>query len=329
MMRIKTLMFLTISFVCTASHALADTVDIREWLIPWENSEPKDTFVDSRGRVWFAGFGDHYIGIFSRETAEFNRYDLRKGTAPSALLIDSNQVIWYAGNGRRHIGMLDPGAGRTTEIGMPDRKAKEPRSMVFGPNGDIWFSVENGDFVGRLRTGSGEIDLVPVPGGKSRPFGLAVSPANELWVAASGRNALLRIDPALMKIAEVQTPNEDSRLRRIVTSSDNHVWYADYELGQLGRYQPHTGEFTEWQLPGGTESRPFGMAIDRDDRIWLVETGGIPNRLIGFDTATETFLTETDIPSGAGSVSHLFYAESLGEIWFATATNYIGRARIH
>ena len=51
--------------------------------------------------------------------------------------------------------------------------------------------------------------------------------------------------------------------------------------------------------------------------------------MVEFDTGSGSFLTETDIPSGAGSVSHLFYHEPLGEVWFGTETNYIGRARVH
>ena len=64
-------------------------------------------------------------------------------------------------------------------------------------------------------------------------------------------------------------------------------------------------------------------------RRWIVETGRDPNRLIGFDTASQTFVSETGIPSGAGSVSDMFYDETSGEIWFGTRSNYIGRAKVH
>ena len=329
MMKIKTLILLLVIPLFCSTASIADTVDIREWLIPWERTEPTDTFVDSRGRIWFVAFSGSYIANFSPETEEFNRYDLRKGTAPSAVLVDENGLIWYASNKRRHIGSLTPSTGRVTELEMPDRKAKGLRSLTFDQNGNIWFTSEDGNFVGRLRTSTGEIDLIPIPTKDSRPFGITINSIQEPWVAASGRNALIHIDPFTMTITEIETPNEGSRPRRLVTTSDDRVWYADYELGLLGRYEPQSGEFREWPMPGGAESRPFGMAVDRDDRIWIVETGLIPNRLIGFDAGTETFLTETDIPSGAGSVSHLHYSENSGETWFATATNYIGRAKIH
>ena len=309
--------------------AVADTVDIREWLVPWENAGPTDPYLDARGRVWFISPRGDFVGNFSPDSAEFNRYDLRKGTAPAALLVDGNRNIWYASGKRRHIGMLNPGTGRVTEFEMPDRQAKDLRTLVFDRTGDLWFTAQAGNFVGRLRLSDSTIDLVPVPTRKSGPFGIAVNSRSELWVAASQRNALIHVDPVNMSVTEIATPHEDSRLRRLVVTSDDRVWYADYALGSLGRYDPRSGQFSEWPMPGGTGSRPFGMTVDRDDRIWVIETGRVPNRLIAFDTKTTSFLTETDIPSGAGSVSQLFYAEWSGEIWFGTESNYVGRARVH
>jgi virginiamycin B lyase len=41
------------------------------------------------------------------------------------------------------------------------------------------------------------------------------------------------------------------------------------------------------------------------------------------------YFSETDIPSGAGSVRHMYYFEPAGEVWFGTDANTIGRARVH
>ena len=51
--------------------------------------------------------------------------------------------------------------------------------------------------------------------------------------------------------------------------------------------------------------------------------------LVGFDPATGEFFSQTDIPSGGGTVRHMVYYEPAGELWFGTDTNYIGRAAIH
>jgi len=329
MMKIKTIMILLLILTIPALEAVGDTVDIKEWLVPWKKSAPTAAFVDAGGRVWFVGENDHYIANFSPETGEFNRYDLRKGTAPTALVVDANRTIWFSSSKRRHIGSLNPGTGRVTEFTMPDTKAKDPVSITLSPTGDIWFTVENSNFIGRLNTSNGDIDLVSLATKKVRPHGIVLAPDGNAWAAAAGQNILLRVSQSGMSITEIRTPNAKSRFRRIVATSDNMIWYADYELGNLGRYNPLNGEFTEWALPGGPDSRPHGMAVDKNDRIWIVETGHEPNSLIGFDTETGSFLTQTSIPSGAGSVSQMHYHEAAGEIWFATQTNYIGRAKVH
>ncbi len=329
MMRIKNLMILLAISAWPPLDALADTVDIREWLVPWENSEPGHVFVDSGGRVWFASERGDYIGNFTPETGEFNRYDLRKGTVPTGLVIDANLLIWFPSNKRRHIGSLDPATGRVNELAMPDKKAKDPLSIALDRSGDMWFTVENGNFLGRLKAGSARIDLIPLPTKKIRPHGIVIDSNGNPWAAGSGQNVLLRVSRSDLSVSEIRTPHEESRFRRIVATSDNRIWYADYELGSLGHYDPQSGEFSEWELPGGPESKPHGMTVDKNDRIWIVETGRIPNRLIGFDTTTRSFLTESDIPSGAGSVSDLHYYEAAGEVWFGTLTNYVGRAKVH
>lgn len=329
MIQFRTTIVLLFGLAATFPDAAADTVDIREWLVPWQKTVPTDAWVDARGRVWFVGSKGDYIANFSQQTNEFNRYDLRKGTGPAALLVDDDRNLWFASNRRRFIGILSPGTGRITEVEMPDRKAKELRSLTFDRNGDVWFTAEDGNFIGRVHVADNEVSLIPIATGNARPFGIAISSTNEPWVAASGRNLLLRVDPATLSIEEIEMPGENSRPRRIVITSDDQVWYADHDRGLLGRYDPERRQFTEWSMPGGEDSRPYGMAVDRNDRIWIVETGSVPNRLVGFDTGIGSFLTETEIPSGAGSVSHLHYVEAAGEIWFGTETNYIGRAIVH
>jgi virginiamycin B lyase len=70
------------------------------------------------------------------------------------------------------------------------------------------------------------------------------------------------------------------------------------------------------------------MASDDQDRIWLVETGRQPNRLVGFDPKTEKFFGITAIPGGGGTVRHMMFDGRSGQIWFGTDNNTIGRAEV-
>lgn len=309
--------------------ARADSVEISEWLVPWEKSRPRDPDVGSDGRVWFVGQRGDYVANLRPETGDFARYDLSRGAGPHNLIVADDGTIWYAGNADRHIGHLDPATARIERIEMPERKARDPHTLVFDANGDIWFTVQQGNFVGKLTVATREVQLIEVPTRKARPYGIVINSAGEPWVAAFGTSKLLRIAPDTMTLSEIDLPDDDARPRRLVTTSDDTVWWGDYERGYLGSFEPASGVFTEWPMPAGEDSRPYAMAADRDDRVWIVETGIEPNRLVGFDPATGEFFSQTDIPSGGGTVRHMVYFEPAGELWFGTDTNYIGRAAIH
>ena len=49
---------------------------------------------------------------------------------------------------------------------------------------------------------------------------------------------------------------------------------------------------------------------------------------MGFDPATETFFSITDIGSGGGTVRHMMFYGPTRTIWFGADTNTIGRAEV-
>jgi len=106
------------------------------------------------------------------------------------------------------------------------------------------------------------------------------------------------------------------------------IFYVDYSRGYIGRYDRGSGDFKEWPLPGGDRSRPYGTAMDHQEIFWIAESGLDPNRLVGFDPENENFFGITEIPSGGGTIRHMYFHPPKREIWFGTDTNNIGRAVI-
>jgi virginiamycin B lyase len=49
---------------------------------------------------------------------------------------------------------------------------------------------------------------------------------------------------------------------------------------------------------------------------------------VGFDSKTEKFFGITPITSGGGTVRHMTFDKSTGQIWFGTDNNTIGRAEV-
>jgi virginiamycin B lyase len=171
------------------------------------------------------------------------------------------------------------------------------------------------------------VRLVKIPTPGARPYGIALDSKGRPFFNEFGTARLGTLDPATLALKEYPLP-EGTRGRRIAITSDDKVWYVDYGRGKLARLDPASGKVDEWAAPSGDQSLPYAMAGDDRDRLWFVETGPQPNRLVGFDPKTSTYFANTPIAGGAGTVRHMVFVRAGRELWFGTDKNTIGRARI-
>ncbi len=331
-------LILTVGLVPAPAYAQdmtgGDEVQIEEWQVPWDGTRPRDPYVGPDGKVWFVGQTGHYAAYLDPGTGEFNRYDLPEGAGPHNLVVDDEGIVWYTGNRVGDLGRIDPASGAIQTFPLPDPDARDPHTLVFAEGDEMWFTVQNGNFIGRFSRDTHEFDLVRTPTvetqrgmGSSRPYGIKMDSQNRPWVVLFNTNQIAMVEEETMDLVTYDLP-EGARPRRLVISSDDMIWYVDYARGYLGKLDPETGDVQEWENPSGSESRPYAVEIDPDDRIWYVETGVRPNRFVGFDTRTEEVFSVTDIPSGGGSVRHMFYDAETNSIWFGADTNTVGRAKL-
>jgi virginiamycin B lyase len=319
------------SSLAPASGVAQENATLQEWIVPWPNSRPRDPYVAPDGKVWFVGQASHYAAYLDRNTGEFRKFDLDDGTGPHTLVVDDAGIVWYTGNLANHIGRLDPATGQIEKIWMPDEAARDPHTIAFSQDGDMWFTVQGGNFVGFMDKDTRDVELIHAPevasgrSRSSRPYGIKMDSNDHPWIALFNTNLIATVDPATMEMTTFELP-EGARPRRLVITSDDRVWYTDYSRGYLGMLDPTTGTVREWLNPSGEGSRPYGMAVDADDRIWFVESGVQPNKFVGFDPATDEFISVTDVESGGGSVRNMYYERSTNTVWFGTDANTIGKA---
>lgn len=76
-------------------------------------------------------------------------------------------------------------------------------------------------------------------------------------------------------------------------------------------------------MPSGHSSKPYGMALDSNGRLWIAETGQYPNRIVVFDSKDKKFISSTQVPSG-GAIRHMHYDNKRDKVWFGVDTGYIG-----
>ncbi|GAB4187409.1 MAG: hydrolase [Wenzhouxiangellaceae bacterium] len=299
---------------------------IKEWLVPWPDSRPRDPYRAPDGSVWLVGQGDDYAARFNPDDESFQRFDLPPGTGPHNIIVAADGAPWYAGNRNAHIGRLNPETGEITRFPTPEDQLKDPHTLIFADSGMLWFTSQWANHIGRLNPQNGAVEAVAVPTQKARPYGIVLDSDGQPWIALLGTNKLATVDPATMSLTEIELPRADARPRRLAVTSDDMIWYVDYQQGYLGCYDPDSGDFREWRAPGKDRSGPYAMAADNQGRLWFFETWQQPNRLVGFDPRTESFFSLSDVPSGGGTVRHMVFDPRDNALWFGTDTNYLGKA---
>lgn len=321
--------FAALAIWCAATpHAKAEEfgLAITEWEVPYDNDRPRDPYRAPDGRVWFVGQTGDYAGILDPDKGTFERIELPEGAGPHTVIVNESGA-WYAGNRAAHIGRIDPATGRIDRYAMPGEQARDPHTMAFDADGNIWFTAQHTNQLGHLDVQTREVRVFPLRTPHSRPYGLALDPDGRPWAVLFGSNRLATVDPATGELEEIVLPRAEARPRRIAITSDGRIWYVDFVEGYLGVYDPRSQEFSEWQTPGGPRAGLYAMGADAQDRLWMVTTGEVPNRFIGFDPATGRFSAQVDVPGGGGMVRHMSFDPRTGGFWFGTDFNTIGLAR--
>lgn len=315
-------------FAPIPSHVVAaqekNVPTVSEWTVPWPNSRPRDPAVAPDGRIWFVGQAGNYLAVFNPADKSFDRVEIDPGTHPHNLIVDNNGHIWYAGNRNGMIGRYDPATRQLSRYPMPDSTVRDPHTLLLDGKGHIYFTAQQAGHVGRLNMATGTISLVNVGRG-TRPYGIVIDGQGRPYFCEFGTNKIAMIDPATLELKEYQLP-EGSRPRRIAVDKDGKtIWYVDFSRGMLGRLDPATGKVTTFDSPSGQTARPYAMTADSEGRIWYVETGQRPNRLIGFDPGTERFVS--NIPIGrdaANTIRNMTWDPATRSIWYGSDANMLG-----
>ncbi|HJQ20619.1 MAG TPA: hypothetical protein VJ867_09745 [Gemmatimonadaceae bacterium] len=309
-----------------------DALTPREWQVPFGGARgrPRDPVMDAAGRVWFVGQAGNYVAYLDSRSGEFKRYAIDDGTGPHNISLDERGGVWFTGNRNGALYSLDPASGALKRIAL-DAAVRDPHTMIWTQDGIAWFTAQQSNYVGRLDRASGAVRLWRIAENGARPYGIVVDKSGRPWFDLFGTNRIGTIDPRTLELREYTLPADRARPRRIALTSDGGVWYGDYSRGYLGRLDPATGRVEEWPMPSGAASLPYAMTSDDRDRLWLVETGVQPNRLVAFDPSSHQWVANMPIASNgaaANTVRHMTFDARSRQIWFGTDAGTIGRVAV-
>ncbi|HEY5702083.1 MAG TPA: lyase [Gammaproteobacteria bacterium] len=317
-------------FVFLSGNAVENEVqvEIREWLVPWSDTEPRSPAVDKKGRIWFCGRTGHYLAYFNPESGKFKKFELDDKSMPQSLIINKKGQIWFSDPGRGYIGRLLLKSGKVEKYPMPENSGIDPYTLVFNDEGDIWFTAIGANAIGKLDTASGEVKYSSLETEAAKPLDIKLDSGERPWVSLSATNRLATIDTETFEVTEYEMSNQDIRPGRIAITSYNKIWFVDTLTGKLGRFNPKRNIYSQRTVPGGESAIPSAIIVDENDWLWFVETGLNPNRLVSYNPWDKEFTYISDIPSGGDRIDEMFFDKESGQIWFGSNTNFIGRAKL-
>jgi len=106
-------------------------------------------------------------------------------------------------------------------------------------------------------------------------------------------------------------PTSGQGARRVWSDSLGRVWVSEWNAAQVARYDPRSGQWREWKLPGKNPGA-YAVYVDDQDMVWLSDFGA--NALVRFDPTKETFEV-FPLPSSGANVRQLLGRS--GEVWGA------------
>jgi virginiamycin B lyase len=243
-------------------------------------------------------------------TGETHHIPLGIGSAPHGVIVGPDGAPWITDGGLNAIVRVDPDTEEVTTYPLPDGSGyANLNTAVFDQQGVLWFTGQTGVY-GRLDPAIGQVELFQALRGRG-PYGIAVTPDGEVYYASLAGSHIAQIDleSGAATVLEPPTPNQGAR--RVWADSQGYLWVSEWNAGQVARYDPATGEWREWRLPGNNPM-PYAVFVDDKDMVWLSDFGA--NALVQFDPRQEEF-TSFPLPSQSANVRQILGKP--GEVWGA------------
>lgn len=306
------LLLLALALSCApASSALAEPA----YSAVSSGSHPHDVAAVPKadGLVYFTAQRTGKLGILDPKSGKVEEVTLGAGSAPHGVVIGPDGAAWITDSGLNAIVRFDPKSRAVKSWPLPQEAANANlNTLTFDRRGRVWFTGQRG-FYGRLDPATGAMKVWKAPRGIG-PYGIATTPAGEVYYASLAGNHIAHIDLESGAATVIEPPTARQGARRIWSDSRGQLWVSYWNTGQVGKYDPATRTWREWQLPG--EAQAYAVWVDEQDKVWLTDFSS--NALVRFDPVSESFRS---FPSDRQGARVRQLAGRAGEVWGAESGN--------
>jgi virginiamycin B lyase len=276
---------------------------------PWSAVEDQD------GMVWipYHNRGNEVVRLHP-ETGELKRFALpfTETAGIHSAIPTSDGSVWFTEADMGRIGRLNPRTGEITEYQntLPNGRRAGSHTVRVGDRGFVWTS--GGPMISRFDPETKKFQHFDVGG----TYGNEMGHNGDQWftVFRETNGAIVRIsrDGTVSRFA----PPTEGKPQRLQIDKEGIVWFSERRGGKIGRFDPKTETFKEYQLPG-PEPSPYALGLDRNGMIWYAsheqDTLGRLNPRTGE-------ITEYPFPHSEISIRE-FFMDSKGRIWYGSTAN--------
>jgi virginiamycin B lyase len=267
-----------------ASTARAD-VAVQAFALPSGGGFPHDVAVDADGIVWYTAQRSGQLGRLDPASGKVDLVSLGRGSSPHGVIIGPDGAPWVTDSGTNAIVRVDARTREVTSWPLPEARGYvNLNTSTFDKRGRIWFTGQNGVY-GRLDPRTGAMQVWDAPRGRG-PYGIATTPDGDVYYASLAGSHIARVNLDSGAAAVIEPPTKDQGARRVWSDSTGRIWVSEWNSGNVSRFDPKTGTWKTWKLPGD-KPRVYAVYVDDKDIVWLSEWTA--NAIVRFDPAREKF----------------------------------------
>ena len=201
--------------------------------------------------------------------------------SPEYMELDSQDHLWLTLAGSNRIAVYNPSiSGISSYYNVPTASAGLQGITISPTDNSVWFAEAAAKKIGHIQCAScapveysppAEITL-------SAPVQIVVALDGLVWFTDHGSNQFGNLNPATgeWKVFPVGYCAGDCAVglpNAISLDSHGKLWISEHIAGRIARYDPITGQLTEYLVPGTASSFTWWMWPGEDDRVWFTSFG--------------------------------------------------------
>ncbi len=197
-----------------------------------------------------------------------------------------------------------------------------PHDPLATKDGAIWWSGQLSNKLGRLDPKTSAIREYSLKSPHTGPHGLTEDRSGNIWFTGNNTGLIGKLDPKTGLVTEYKLPDPAAKdAHTLLFDRSGILWFTVQQANKVGRLDPSNGQIKLVDMPS-PNSRPYGMAVNSKNVVFLVEFGA--NRIASIDSKTMA-IKEYTLPDPGARPRRLAITPD-DMIWYTDfARGFLGR----